>query len=52
MIGRTVYSENTNINNGLLQKENTLSSKLAHGIYMVRVVVNNNTYKAPLVYEK
>ncbi len=52
MTGRTVYSENTVMNNGTLQKEITISSGLAKGMYMVRIVVNNKIYKASLVYAK
>jgi hypothetical protein len=52
MTGRTVYSENTVMNNGTLQKEITISSGLAKGLYMVRIVVNNKIYKASLVYAK
>ena len=51
MIGRTAYSEHTQINN-VVAKEITISSKLSHGMYMVRVLANNTTYKAPLVYVK
>jgi len=50
--GKTVHSENAVMYNGALQKTITLSSTLAKGMYMVRVAVNNKTYKTPLVYEK
>ncbi len=52
MTGKTVYSENTVVNNGTLQKTITVSPALAKGMYMVRVVVNDKTYKAQLIYEK
>jgi len=52
MIGRTVYSENTSINNGMLQKQINLSSNLAHGIYVVRIMVNDKIFRAQLVYAK
>jgi hypothetical protein len=47
-----VHSENGVMYNGALQKTITVSSSLAKGIYMVRIVVNNKTYKAPLIYER
>jgi hypothetical protein len=50
--GKTVHSENAVMYNGALQKAITVSSTLAKGMYMVRIVVNNNTYRTPLVYEK
>ena len=50
--GKTVHSENAVMYNGALQKTITVSSTLAKGMYMVRIVVNNKTYKTPLVYEK
>jgi hypothetical protein len=37
---------------GALQKTITVSSSSAKEIYMVRIVVNNKPYKAPLIYEK
>ncbi len=52
MTGKTVYSENGTINNGVLRKNVSLSSSLAKGMYMARTIVNNKTYKAQLVYEK
>ncbi len=52
LTGKTVYSENATINNGVLQKNVSLSSSLANGLYMARIIVNNKTYKAQLVYEK
>jgi hypothetical protein len=50
--GKTVLSENAVMFDGALQKTITVSSTLAKGMYMVRVVVNDKTYKTPLVYEK
>ena len=52
MLGRTVYTENTKVNNGLLQKSISVSSALAHGTYLVKVVVNDKIYKAQVVYQK
>jgi hypothetical protein len=50
--GKTVQAENSVMYNGALQKTITVSSTLAKGMYLVRIVVNNKTYKTPLVYEK
>ena len=50
--GKTVHSENAVMYNGALQKTITVSSTLAKGMYMVRIVVNNKTYKTPLIYAK
>ena len=52
MTGKTVQTEDAVIGNGKLQKTITVSSSLAKGIYMVRIVINDKTYKAPLIYEK
>ena len=52
MFGRTVYSENINLNNGFLQKQITVSSALAHGTYLVKVVVNDKIYKSQVIYAK
>jgi len=52
ILGRTVYSENTKMNNGFLQKSITVSSAVAHGTYLVKVVVNDKIYKAQVVYQK
>jgi hypothetical protein len=52
MMGQTVSSENTNISNGILQKTVTISSSLTSGIYIARIIVNNETYQARVVYGK
>ena len=52
MKGNIVHSENAVMYNGALQKTINVASSLAKEIYMVRVIVNNKTYKAPLIYEK
>jgi CubicO group peptidase (beta-lactamase class C family) len=52
MMGKTVSKETANINNGVLHKTVSISSSLASGIYIVKVVANNKTYMAKLIYEK
>jgi predicted outer membrane repeat protein len=52
MMGQTVSAENSIVSNGVLQKNITLSSSLSSGIYIARIVVNNKTYQARVVYEK
>jgi hypothetical protein len=52
MMEQTVSAENATISNGVLQKRVTISSSLAQGIYMVKVIANNKTYLTKLVYEK
>jgi hypothetical protein len=52
MFGRTVCSEDTKMHNGFLQKSISVSSALAHGTYLVEVVVNDKIYKAQVVYQK
>jgi hypothetical protein len=52
MMGQTVSAENANISNGMLQKKVSISSSLASGIYMVKVVANNKIYLTKLIYEK
>jgi hypothetical protein len=50
--GKTVQAENAVMYNGALQKTISVSYPLAKGMYLVRIVVNNKTYKTPLIYEK
>jgi len=52
MAGKTVQTENAEINSGALQKTINVSSALTKGIYMVRIIVNDKVYKTQLVYEK
>jgi hypothetical protein len=52
MTGKTVQTENAQINSGALQKTINVSSVLTKGIYMVRIVVNDKVYKTQLVYDK
>lgn len=52
MMGQTVSAESANISNGILQKKISISSSLAAGIYMVKILVDNKTYLARLIYEK
>ena len=52
MMGQTVSTDNANINNGMLYKNVSISSSLAAGIYIARIIVNNKTYATKLVYEK
>jgi hypothetical protein len=51
-MGQTVSTNNASINNGTLYKNVSISSSLAAGMYIVRVVSNNKMYLARLVYEK
>ena len=50
--GRTVYIGNAPATNGVLQKQLFVPSALASGIYMVKVLVNNEAYLSRLVYQK
>jgi hypothetical protein len=50
--GRTVQTENAELNDGSLKKTVNISSALAKGIYMVRIMANGRVYTAKLVYEK
>lgn len=52
MTGQKVLQENGNINNGTLYKEVSLSSSLSSGMYLIKVIVNDKTYHAKLVYLK
>jgi hypothetical protein len=52
IIGQTVSTENATVSNGVLQKNISISSTLSSGMYMVKVVANNKTYLAKLIYEK
>ena len=50
--GKTVQTENAEINYGALQKTINVSSALTKGIYIVRIIVNDKVYKTQLLYEK
>jgi hypothetical protein len=52
MTGRTVQTENGEINRGTLQKTMNISSTLPKGIYMTRILVNDRVYTTKVVYEK
>jgi hypothetical protein len=52
MLGRTVQTETADVIDGSLQKTIDASPALTKGIYVVRIVLNGNTYKAELVYTK
>lgn len=52
MMGQRVSEENANINNGVLRKTVSISSSLAKGIYMIKVIANNKMYVSKLIYEK
>jgi serine protease len=52
LMGQTVSAENVNVVNGVLQKRVAISSSLAQGIYLVKVLANNKTYLSKLIYEK
>ncbi|MES2690087.1 MAG: MopE-related protein, partial [Bacteroidota bacterium] len=50
--GRTVYTGNAAVTNGLLQKKVIVSPLLSPGVYMIRVKSGNRSYVSKLVYEK
>jgi hypothetical protein len=50
MTGRTVHVESAVIIKGWVQKPITLPPTLDNGVYMVTVRVNNEVYRAKLVY--
>jgi exo-beta-1,3-glucanase (GH17 family) len=52
MRGKTVRTENAEVNNGSLQKTMNVSPSLVKGIYLTRIVVNDKVYTMKLVYEK
>jgi hypothetical protein len=52
MMGQSVSVENASINNGTLYKNMSISSSLASGIYIARIIVSNKTYTAKLIYQK
>jgi len=52
MMGQTVSTENGSISNGRLQKNISMSSSLAQGIYLVKIIVNGKIYVAKLIYAK
>ena len=44
--------EKAAVTNGILQKNISMSSTLAHGTYVVKVIVSDKIYQAKLVYAK
>ncbi len=52
MTGRTVYTLESKIENGLLKQQINIPGKLVKGTYLIRVVVADKTYKGLLVYAK
>ncbi len=50
--GRLVHTGTAVVNNGLLQKNVTLSSVFAAGIYTVRVIANGKIYISKLMYQR
>jgi hypothetical protein len=50
--GKTVQIENSEVNNGTLQKTINISSALARGIYLVRITAGDKEYTAKLFYEQ
>ncbi|MEP6844848.1 MAG: MopE-related protein, partial [Panacibacter sp.] len=52
MVGKTVYTEKAAVNNGVMQKLISTPSTFAYGVYMVRVLVNDKTYKTQLLNVK
>lgn len=52
MVGRTVFTDNTAMNNGSFQKTISTPAALANGLYVVRVIVNEKTYMTQVIAEK
>ena len=52
MIGKTVYTEDAEMGNGLLQKAISTPNSFPNGLYMVRVIVNNKVYKTQLIFSR
>jgi hypothetical protein len=50
--GQRVFRENANISNGTLYKSVSIPSSLSAGMYMVKVIVDDKTYHAKLLYLK
>lgn len=51
-LGKMISVEKTPITNGVLFNEMKLNANLAAGIYLVRVIVNDEIYQRQLVYQK
>ena len=52
MTGKTIQSENAEVNKGSLQKIISLSPAVTKGIYLVRIIVNDQIYKTEVIYSK
>jgi len=52
MLGQVVYDETTSIANGALQKEIQLSDAAADGMYLVKVMINDQVFSSQINYQK
>ena len=50
--GRTVYSQNAIVRNGILQQKFMITSLLATGVYTAKITANNKSYLTKLLYKK
>ncbi len=51
VLGRIVHTENANLSSGKLQKTVTMPSQVTRGVYMLRIIVNDNAYQTKLIYQ-
>jgi hypothetical protein len=52
MMGKTVYTETAEVNNGALQKTINTPSSFANGMYVVRVLIDDKLYKTQLIFTR
>lgn len=52
MMGKTVYTEDAEMGNGILQKTITTPSSFANGLYIVRVIIDEKLYKTQLIFAR
>jgi hypothetical protein len=52
MMGKTVYTDDAEMGNGLLQKTIFTPSSFANGLYIVRVIVDDKLYKTQLIFSR
>jgi hypothetical protein len=52
MIGQIVYSEKTSFPDGTLKKEIVIDQSEGEGMYLVRVIVNDQIFCSPIFYKK
>ncbi|MEO5675778.1 MAG: T9SS type A sorting domain-containing protein [Chitinophagales bacterium] len=52
LLGKKVYSQQVQLLNGMLQKEIQLDEATTEGMYLVKVIINDQVYSSQISYQK